>query len=187
VGEPEAWNLRDAQWSKWKAAAAGLAKDSKIPTWPDVEAFWPAGVSTSPIAGPASVPAHAGDDGMPLPGPVASDPSHRFGHLVGNVAEFVLDQPLSIEEWTDPAAVGAAVERQAAGSVRVIGGSALSAPSVPLDQPQPIDKFNIEDKWGYSDVGFRLAFDAKGAAAPPLPVAARIVKLIDRYGYAPPE
>ena len=186
VGEPGDWNLRDAQWSTWQAAAAGVAKASKTPQWPDVEIFWPGGFARGPVSGPAATPVHAGDDGLLLPGPAGSDPSHRFGHLVGNVAEFVLERPLTASAWNDPKAVVAAV-RQQAGAMRVIGGSALSAPSVPLDEPQPIDEFDIEDGAGYSDVGFRLAFDAKGAAAPPLPVAARIVRLIDRYGYAPPE
>jgi hypothetical protein len=186
VADPVSWNLRDAQWSKWQAAAAGVAKAAKTPLWPDVEIFWPAGFAKAMISGPGAVPAHGGDDGLLLPGPVASDASHRFGHLVGNVAEYVLDRPLSVAQWVDPKAVAAAVREQASG-LRVIGGSALSAPSVPVDQPQPIDEFDVEDGAGYGDVGLRLAFDAKGAAAPPLPVAALIVKLIDRYGYQAPE
>ncbi len=58
-----------------------------------------------------------------------------FVDLIGNVGEFVTDD---------------------AGKVYVIGGSALSPPSRPLDKPFALGTDQLTS--GFSDVGFRLAF-----------------------------
>ncbi|MDB5318478.1 MAG: hypothetical protein JWN40_109, partial [Phycisphaerales bacterium] len=58
-----------------------------------------------------------------------------FVDLIGNVGEFVTDD---------------------AGKVYVIGGSALSPPTRPLDKPFGLAADQLTS--GFSDVGFRLAF-----------------------------
>jgi len=63
----------------------------------------------------------------------------RFIQLVGNVAEYVYD-PMG------------------AGQYYVIGGSALSDPTIAVDHPYPVNP-KIASK-GFSDVGVRLALDA---------------------------
>lgn len=60
--------------------------------------------------------------------------------------------------------------------VEVIGGSALSPPERPVDEPAAWAMTRGRRPWvtGWVDVGFRLAFDATGAQ-PIGPRAARLV------------
>ena len=83
----------------------------------------------------------SGSEGTPFPLPVGG--AGGFEHLVGNVAEFVSQ----------------------GGGVVVIGGSCLSPPTLAVDSPvQPTAA------GGYTDVGFRLAFDM-GSSAPDDPMS----------------
>lgn len=86
----------------------------------------------------------------------------KWLHLLGNVAEFV---------------------RGPNEAYLVVGGSALSDPAIPLDQPQPVlDRLRST---GFSDVGFRLAFDFAGLEAN-LPVARRAQRLVNRAPFDGP-
>ena len=82
-----------------------------------------------------------------------------FQHVAGNVAEYVHTDPAAAGRLT--AATADAVRQllgQAASGGRVIGGSALSMVAVQVDKAQEIDRPAGRD--GFSDVGFRLAFQA---------------------------
>ncbi|MCC6661570.1 MAG: SUMF1/EgtB/PvdO family nonheme iron enzyme [Phycisphaerales bacterium] len=186
-GDAAKWNLRDAGWSRWQAAAAGVEASGRAPLWPDADVFWPAGSDAVSLSSGRAQAAQTGDDGHILPAPVGSDSAHPFGHLIGNVAEFLLDPPMDEASvpWDDPSGVeGAVLAQQTA--LRVVGGSALSPPSVPCDKPQRLDRFDVRDKAGYSDVGFRLAFSVTAGKAVPMPVAVQVLKAIERHGYLPP-
>lgn len=85
-----------------------------------------------------------------------------FRHIRGNVAEFVATggDATKPEGWA------------------VIGGSALWPPSVPTDEPQSWRGLGWDSR-AYSDVGFRLAFDAKGAVAAGPTFAQRVERVME--------
>jgi len=81
------------------------------------------------------------DDGVLWFCEVAPAGTAVFNHLVGNVAEMTLEN----------------------GHLYVIGGSALSPPTRPVDQEVEIPNWRSGNK-GYSDIGFRLAFSGPPSA-----------------------
>jgi len=98
--------------------------------------------------------------------PVTSDAGTPFQNLIGNVAEFVFDPALNtklagVAVPADPEAgftAVAGVVAANAGGVKVIGGSCLS-PLGNIDNARTA--FDVADVTKpYTDVGFRLAFDA---------------------------
>jgi hypothetical protein len=92
----------------------------------------------------------------------------RVKNLVGNVAEFVInDGPAMERTQATSAALSGMLERA---GLAVIGGSALSDPQLAVDQAQTVSLFDSAE--GLSDVGVRLAFNASGTAPPkePLPL-----------------
>jgi hypothetical protein len=189
---PEEWNFRDARWQREQDAAAAVRRAGKVALWPDLEVFWPAKFDSASASG-ASAKAVNGafDDGFLLFSPVSAGPDRPLKHLYGNVWEYTFDPGSGGGEgqWPDPKdPVGVQKFIQDhAGSLAVMGGSALSSPALDLMHPQAVDEFDIADRLGYSDVGFRLAFGAKGAAPPRIPVAAQVVKLIGNDSYLLPE
>ena len=110
-----------------------------------------------------------------------------FCDLVGNVSEFVCNDPLVWPELLrqTPDSIGSFLSRRfvvsANGSreVRdlfVIGGSALSNPLWPPNEPQRLGPVDWPQK--FADVGFRLAFDA------PIPsTTERLKALLLRQNY----
>lgn len=97
-----------------------------------------------------------------------------FQNLVGNVAEFVFNDPATC----NPDAGGAdAALRQ---NMKVIGGSALSDPLVKLNEAYPVA--SIKPSRNYADVGFRLAFSAQGTE----PLLARAKDAVSKLPWAQP-
>jgi hypothetical protein len=98
----------------------------------------------------------------------------KFKHLVGNVAEFVCDKPVVIEELNaDQAGLLSTIQAKlkvAGVKVSIIGGSALSDPSIPFD-----NETSVTPGSAYADVGFRLAFTGSRA----LSLAQRIKAILD--------
>jgi hypothetical protein len=98
------------------------------------------------------------------------------------VAEFVFEDPDALVALKP--ATGQAVRQflgTAAAQARVIGGSALSAPTVAVDQPQELPA----GADSFSDVGFRLAFFA--GREPLQSRVLRLLKAMQNQGYlAPP-
>ncbi|MBS0195884.1 MAG: hypothetical protein JSR77_03920 [Planctomycetes bacterium] len=88
-----------------------------------------------------------------------------FHHLIGNVAEFVCDDPSA---WSKSGISGSVPTKKklddfaaaAAGNLKVIGASALSPAAIDPAQAQTISKGRVKN--AYSDVGFRLAFTTTG-------------------------
>ncbi len=98
-------------------------------------------------------PVIAADDGYLYLAKIAADKAPTFHHLVGNVAEYVLDSA------EPPAAIDGP-----AGPIKIMGASAWSSrrlwngADTPFDEPLAASKA----KFGHCDVGFRLAFTAPG-------------------------
>jgi hypothetical protein len=101
-----------------------------------------------------------------------------FRDLVGNVAEYVFDNPQAIEAL--PAQLGNEEVKdfllREAAALGVVGGSALS-PDAPK-QPAKPERIRTT-QGGYSDVGFRLAFStgAGGGGGKPLAKAESVFAL----------
>jgi hypothetical protein len=115
--------------------------------------------------------------------------SPNWSHLVGNVAEFVLDaNPDSLAD-VDPdfSAVRAAIDRTVE-KWSVVGGSALSSLTLrgntpaKLDAPYAIPSLR-EARMGYSDVGFRLAFSEGGIGRPKDPPAVLAARAFAEAAY----
>lgn len=157
-------NRRDATWKRVYDHLKPM--EGSDPEWPAGGAFLPAG---SKLVKPADdgAAATAQVDGIVWFAPVSRELSGGnppFKHLVGNVAEFVFNSPEALDGLTDLSAAGLKAAIGKGDSLKVIGGSALSGPTIDPAEPQPVRLSLAED--GFSDVGFRLAFSAaKGAGA----------------------
>jgi hypothetical protein len=140
----DAENTRDQSWLRQKQHVANL-KDKR---WPDSDIFTTSNpgvkktnTGSEPIVilvGPqAKVAESVEDDGWLWFSPVPGGSSEKFRNMIGNVAEYVVDE---------------------AGQVLVIGSSALSSPELNFNTPYPINELDKRSGKGYSDVGIRLAF-----------------------------
>lgn len=151
------WNLRDETWLVERDHVKWLAEnEGKLADWPDTGVFWPS-KNYSQNVGRNAQYYRAWQDKYLWFCTVEEGPGRPFAHLIGNVAEFIFDDPQGFEQLSAPApqAVVEFLERNG-GQLKVIGGSALSAPELKYDEPYPTDLF--ESMQGYADVGFRLAF-----------------------------
>jgi len=187
-------NLRDKTWAKQQDFLRQLP--GKPPSWPDAGIFWPLGVPGK--TGPAAQPLAPDDDDQTLWfQPVGS--GERLTHLVGNVAEFLLEMRAAdqhalaeeVESFPDevrgPFLRAALLQKleKSPSLLQVIGGSALSAPQVwdgkkkSFDTPWPVGP-RVAERRGFSDVGFRLAFTAPGE-----PFSLALRRILAAAGYLP--
>jgi hypothetical protein len=165
-------NLRDQTFAAEVAHITRMRANPRLTLktafpYPDEEIFVPAGAN--PPSG-EDAQTRGWSDGILFFDKVTTG-SDRVKHLIGNVAEFV----------------GA----DAGGSsLAVVGGSALSPPDAPVDQPKPLDP--ADAAVAFTDVGFRLAFSATGAppavAAAPArePLAPRLLRALGDDPYLKP-
>jgi len=166
-------NRRDAAWRRLVDYL--LSKPDGVQNdviWPDAGQGAPESMSSStgdetyPV-GKRAEAAVTEDDGtiwFQAVGQGAGD----FKHLVGNVAEFVVEGGAATTPDQQPSMnkVRAALGKLEA--VRMIGASALSAREVNPTQAYPPRWTLAARRGGFSDVGFRLAFSAAGGEdAPP--------------------
>ncbi len=155
------WNLRDKSFLLQRMYVQLLMSKAWTPDVPDEHIFFPDGIEVAKGVD-AVVRADAPDDGYLWFAEVDADKDHVFHHLVGNVAEYVLEDPAKGQEALvvgaklQAGAVQAFLKNTNGAGLAVIGGSALSPPEVRWDDPYPCGLMRARD--GYSDVGFRLAF-----------------------------
>ncbi len=111
---PAASNLRDKTWAsqhaRIKQIRDELGEVNDRPEFPDIDSFPRQALAAGdPPRGPAAQPAVAEEDGKLWFEDVtagAGGPSQKVQHLVGNVAEFVFDEPAKmVEELKDPKAI----------------------------------------------------------------------------------
>ena len=150
-------NLRDLTWKRQWEYIRHLhpGYEGELP-WPNQDVFEP---FKTPFESDSTWRTNY-DDGMLWFAPVnlrlGQHDNNPFIHLVGNVAEYLYDPT-------------------GGGMYYVIGGSALSSPSVVVDHPYPVDP-RFASK-GFSDVGVRLALDAT------IPPSERFRWLVAHLGY----
>ena len=173
-------NLRDQTWKRQKDHIHKLISSGDIGGfvegyYPDSGIFWPKDAKTRQERQEAE--ALPGDDGVLWFAAVDSDEGGTFHHLVGNVAEFVCGACEDLEKLKVESAADAEKFFQAnAERFYVVGGSALSAPSIKPETPGLVPA--KEAALGYSDVGFRLAF-----TAPAESLSVRLRRLLTSSGY----
>ena len=179
---PAAANLRDKTWRRQKDHIAELgAKVGAVYAYPDAGAFWPANMPAGQRKTGPDAQALDSDDGVLWFAKVESGRAGAFRHLVGNVAELVLDAPAAAEQLKNVKAADVRVMLQKNSSaVRVIGGSALSAPAIDPATAYAPEFREVSSREGYADVGFRLAF-----TAPAMPLRTRLHDVLTRSGYPP--
>ncbi len=154
----DAPNLRDHRWKRQYNHVRELV--TYAPEFPAAGIFWPLGSEHPAVADDETIAVEA-DDGWLWFAPVEGAKS-GFHHLIGNVAEYVVESAEDLESLAaDPEAVAGALGRGE--QLRVIGGSALSSPQIAVDLPAPVPFSQSME--GFSDVGFRLAFAAPTTAA----------------------
>jgi hypothetical protein len=178
-------NLRDSRWHRhWQilreraAAERGSVKDSE---WPAAGIFRP---PEAPAIPPADddTPAVSTDDGVLWFAHAEGDSRSRnragFAHLVGNVAEWVFEDGVALEQLSDlsPASLTRLIGD--GGRLGVIGASALSPGSIDPQVPQRVDSRRSREM--FSDVGFRLAFVVRGVstAAPERTVREKVEGIV---------
>jgi formylglycine-generating enzyme required for sulfatase activity len=164
-------NRRDATWDAYKVYLDGQFKN--LAGGPPMDAPWPDKGSFDPKktnTGPKAVAAVAGNDQV-LWFREVGGPDGRFHDLVGNAAE-----------WVAPAGPSAGQTPNDVARAQVIGASAISSDQIAPDIAQ--DPTN-RTRAAFSDVGFRLAFDAVGGTAPAAePLIARLKKAADAIALA---
>jgi len=176
-------NLRDKTWARQQANIRKLEESGAIgamvdQAYPDAGAFWPKDFAPRQERKDAQARTDL-DDGLLWFARVGVSKARTFHHLVGNVAEFTFEDAAAAGKLTNPAAEDIRkLVQSAPGSVRVIGGSALSAPALSLAEPYVPDPARASE--GFADVGFRLAF-----TAPAMPLHTRLRRALNQRGYLP--
>ncbi|MBX3407667.1 MAG: hypothetical protein KF869_12985 [Phycisphaeraceae bacterium] len=170
------WNLRDATFAAQRAHVAAMQAqvvNKASFAWPDSGALLP---ESPRVPEGERATAHAFDDGILWFAPVNADSRHDVRHLIGNVAEFVFDQPDLLDGCAPTAAAVHAALGRAPDALAAIGGSALSPPEVAPDARMPVDLLFSSE--GFADVGFRLAFTARGTRPPRESLAAKALRIL---------
>lgn len=174
----EQLNLRDLTWEIQRRYVAD-GRPLLPGIWPYEDIFQAEGDAGVSLASDART--HGSNDGALLFRPVSLSGGSVFHHLVGNVAEYLCDEPDNAESLVKnhtPQAILDFVGR-ASRSLYVIGGSALSPPNVPADKPLPVPRTDQS----YCDVGLRLA-----VSAPPRSLAEKVTWALRDVNYRwPPQ
>jgi hypothetical protein len=180
-GELSEWNLRDATFAAQKRhiqAMRGQVVNKASFPWPDGNILLPDAPKV-PMEDRAT--AHEFDDGVLWFAPCTADARHRVQHLVGNVAEFVFDDTERMDRARATAEGVMGAFQEAGAALGAIGGSSLSPPELPAETRIPVDLlFSTE---GFADVGFRVAFTARGTRPPRETLASKVLRILSADAY----
>ena len=174
-------NRRDQTWRlQQQYIQQALGRGGMNYPWPDDGIFYPDDILGLNVPDRGKAKVANGQDQWLWFAAVDQGQAAPFYHLEGNVAEFVYDDPKRFEEV---ATSGDDADRFSVllndPGLAVIGGSALSPPSLEVDRPYQIDP--SDHTKGFSDVGFRLAF-----ALPEPTLLMRLHELRKNYEYLDP-
>lgn len=139
--EAAAANLRDSTWLRTHNYLLGAGVLADSPLLGDV--FWPRSAGIPKTGRDAQATASGSDNIVWFAEVGAAPDPEGFSHLFGNVAEYLYDEDSR--------------------RFSVAGASALSPPEVEPERIYPVEAAFATG--GYSDVGFRLAFNAPGTLA----------------------
>jgi formylglycine-generating enzyme required for sulfatase activity len=185
---PATTNLRDPLYTAQHAHIAGVQRaannNAEYPNYSMLKPT-PAKLTELKVAiKPAEQDAEAATDKMDghlYFAPVDfGSPGEVFRNLVGNVWEYVFEEPAAMDALPMPATVQAINDlvrtREQRERVRVIGGSAISPKELPVDQP--LDFNWGASRAGFSDAGFRLAFSTGAGTGGTGKPAERLAKIL---------
>ncbi len=175
--DPKTCNLRDQSWAQQQRYCVNLSRGGTV-QWPDASIAIPHQMQV-----PRAEFATANDwsDGALWFLPVDSDAADRaIHHLVGNVAEYVLDAAPSTELQANSGSIKTFLRRNRE-ALKVIGGSAISPKEVDIASAFAIDLDEATE--GFADVGIRLAFSTSGVTPRPEPLSAKLSKLLSEAAY----
>ncbi|HPO91844.1 MAG TPA: hypothetical protein PL072_00110 [Phycisphaerales bacterium] len=172
------WNIRDKTFDVQREHI--LAMQSRVQRkasfqFPDIDI---ARIDPQAPTGLRAVANRDVDDGVLYFAKVDEDktPGVLLHHMVGNVAEFVFDDAPALElAQMSAKGVRTVVEKKGA-PLKVIGGSALSPTTIPVDTPSAVDLLAAQE--GFADVGFRMAFGASGTSIKAEPLALKLRKAL---------
>lgn len=151
-------NRRDPTWATQFAYIKGLRAGTPPRTgeWPSIGGFRTSATSPPELD---SQPASSASDGVLWFEDVSSGGGQPFNHLIGNVAEYVTSQPIDRGDRVGSMSYGESQGLK--GQLQVIGASAMTPPDVQPERPYPLPSVTDEvSKFGFADVGIRLAFPA---------------------------
>lgn len=150
--------------------------------WPNGDIFLPTVPKDGQKEGDKQ-PATPGTDGWLWFRPVDDCKDPQMHDLVGNVAEFVVEDAGAAQSVAadEAAAKKLASDLYRAKQLKVIGASALSPPEI--DPQKPESPIRIPTNNGYSDVGFRLAFSTEGGGGGGGKPAERLLALLRTAPY----
>jgi hypothetical protein len=184
AGEAISLNLRDATWKRENDyISKSLTDPGSLPKnhWQNVGNVGGWGSAGDVVAGDDKHVWFAEVE------PDAADTTMQFAHLVGNVAELVMDDAPEAAAALGAGQVpfekvrAAAVDSAKAAKLNIVGGSAMSPPSLwdgktkPFTTKVPVSGNELGS--GYADVGLRLAF-----TAPTEPLSGKLKKLLTEKG-----
>ncbi|MDX2132093.1 MAG: SUMF1/EgtB/PvdO family nonheme iron enzyme [Planctomycetota bacterium] len=152
-------NRRDATWRRQFEFVKSLDA-ANDPEYPSAGVFR----QTRVQPGADGEPAVATDDGVLWFAPVdgGTPSAGGFRHVVGNVAEFVLDGEASAQLVAPTREAIEGLIGKNGANVRVMGASALSPAEIAPESAERVRAVQVNV--AFSDVGFRLAFSAPRAA-----------------------
>lgn len=168
-------NMRDARWSMYSNHMKAREAAGKWFQPADSGAFVPAGPAAMTAA------AHPWDDSVLWFSAAAHNPDQPATHVLGNVAEFVTTAPWDLAAEPEVAAAQVAGQLK---QLRVIGGSALSHPSIDPKLAQELDPIDALE--GFADVGFRLAFGAEKLSTAGGKVGRQVIEILTPTPYLKP-
>ncbi|MCC6321153.1 MAG: SUMF1/EgtB/PvdO family nonheme iron enzyme [Phycisphaerales bacterium] len=172
---PQPSNFRDQTWARHRDHIAGLTASGLAVQPADAGALDRERLDSS--GQKSIVPV---DDGWLWFAPDPQSPVDAPRHMIGNVAEYVLDASVAF-----PADPRGARTVELAGSCserfKVIGGSALTDPAMAPQTPRTVNLAEAAE--GYCDVGFRLVFTGKHVGADAHSMAARLDRLLTPTPY----
>lgn len=179
-------NLRDSSWKAQQDYIKSLLakRPNAFVSWPDAGIFRPASPGDIPREDGAT--SRSSNDGHVWFAPAIAEEAPSGDaptHLVGNIAEYVIDASPPGSGSTASGAMAYANAHR--GETRIIGGSALSPPECAVDKPLAFTDPE-ESVPGFSDIGFRLVFSATGTAPAPEPLFGRFARAVASAGYIEP-
>ncbi|MDX2017149.1 MAG: SUMF1/EgtB/PvdO family nonheme iron enzyme [Planctomycetota bacterium] len=173
-------NLRDARFKQQFDHVKGLIAGNAQLTiqYPASGAFHPSPIAERPKPNEDDRTATTDDDGFLFFAP-AGEGADGFVNVIGNAAEWALGNRDGMDALAEEPAGSLAFARAREFTTQtgalVFGGSALSHPDLPKDQPlKPATA--AEPNSGYADVGFRLAFTELGSRKTPAELVREVVQ-----------
>jgi len=154
---PEGPNLRDRAWGRQREFVRARRADAPLP-WPTEGGY------ISNRENGETAPVLDSDDGFAFFAPVDSEGA-GIRNLVGNVGEVVY------------------LQDSARGALAIIGGSAMTPPS--LDPEQPVRVAAEERALARADIGFRLVLPVSGAGGVLKPLSSQLRDVLEGIGFLP--